>query len=164
MADIFISYAKADRAPGIYAICCLVFFGTAIAASLNHVAPAYMLALLAAFAVVPLAPIIWVSQQRLQCLALATLLMLFWITLAVVPLFSVARGTSAAETTTLGWAGVFSAMLVPIGVIAIELLTAIKSINQRLLFLATGVLLLVALNMISRLGLDHFLVATSPPV
>jgi len=149
---------------GIYVICCIVFVGVSIVAALNHVDPAYMVALLAAFAVVPLVPIIWVSQQRLQCLALAALLTLFWIALAVVPLFSVARDASAAEATTLGWAGVFSATLVPIGVITIELLTPVKPINQRLMFLATGALFLVALNMISRLGLQHFLEAASAPV
>jgi hypothetical protein len=123
-----------------------------------------MLALLAAFAVVPLAPLIWVSQERLQCLALAALLTLFWIALAVVPLFPIARDLSDAEVMTLGWAGVVSAMLVPIGVIAVDVLAPVKSVNQRLLFLATGALMLVALNVMSRLGLQQLLETTSPPV
>jgi hypothetical protein len=123
-----------------------------------------MLALLAAFAVVPLAPLIRVSQERLQCLALAALLTLFWIALAVVPLFPIARDLSDAEVMTLGWAGVVSAMLVPIGVIAVDVLAPVKSVNQRLLFLATGALMLVALNVMSRLGLQQLLETTSPPV
>jgi hypothetical protein len=114
--------------------------------------------------VVPLAPIIWASQERLQSLALAALLTLFWIALAVVPLVSIAAETSDADRLALGWAGIFSAMLVPVAVIAIESLAPVKSINQRLLFLATGALLLVALNAISRLGLHHLLETASSPV
>jgi hypothetical protein len=149
---------------GIYVIGCVVFFGVALAAALYHAGSAYMAALLGAFAVVPLAPIIWASQERLQSLALAALLTLFWIALAVVPLVSIAAETSDAGRLALGWAGIFSAMLVPVAVIAIESLAPVKSINQRLLFLATGALLLVALNAISRLGLHHLLETASSPV
>jgi hypothetical protein len=146
---------------GIYLICCVVFFAIAAAATFNHVDSNYMVALLATFAVAPLAPIIWASQERLQCLALAVLLTLFWITLAVVPLVPIAAKISDADHLALGASGIFSAMLVPVGVIAIESLAPVKSINQRLLFLATGALLLVALNAMSRLGLQQLLEKTS---
>ncbi len=139
---------------GIYVLCCAVFFAVAAVATLNQVDSNYMFALLVTFAVAPLAPIIWASQDRLQCLALVALLTLFWIALAVVPL---AAELSTADRLALGSAGILSAMLVPVGVIAIESLTSVKSINQRLLFLGTGALLLVALNAVSRLGLHHLL-------
>jgi hypothetical protein len=149
---------------GIYLICCVVFFAVAAAATLNEVDADYMLALLATFAVAPLAPIIWASQERLQCLALAALLTLFWIALAVVPLVPIAANISKADHLALGSSGIFSAMLVPVGAIAIESLAPVKSINQRLLFLATGALLLVALNAMSRLGLHHLLETTGSPL
>jgi len=146
---------------GIYLICCIVFFAVAAVATLNQVGPNTMLALLATFAAAPLAPIIWASQERLQCLALAVLLTLFWIVLAVVPLVPIAAQISDADHLALGSSGIFSAMLVPVGLIAIDCLAPVKSINQRLLFLQTGALLLVALNAVSRLGLLHFLERTS---
>src|SRR5262249_12321546 len=146
---------------GIYLICCIVFFAVAAVATLNQVGPNTMLALLATFAAAPLAPIIWASQERLQCLALAVLLTLFWIVLAVVPLVPIAAQISDADHLALGSSGIFSAMLVPVGLIVIDCLAPVKSINQRLLFLQTGALLLVALNAVSRLGLLHFLERTS---
>jgi TIR domain len=149
---------------GIYLICCVVFFAVAAVATLNQVGPNTMLALLITFAVAPLALIIWASQDRLQCFALAVFLLLFWIALAVVPLVPIAAGISDADHLALGASGIFSAMLVPVGVIAIESLAPVKSINQRLLFLAIGALLLVALNALSRLGLHHLLETTSPPL
>jgi hypothetical protein len=51
-----------------------------------------------------------------------------------------------------------------IGIIAIDLLAPVKSINQRLLFLAMGTLLLVALNMVSVFGFHHLLDAPKPPL
>jgi len=149
---------------GIYVIWCAAFLGMVTVANVLGATPRNMLELLAVFPLVPVAVIILASRDRPNCLALVTLLTVFWIVLAVVPLFPIARDTSEQEQLTLGWAAVFSATLVPIGAIAIDLIAPVKSINQRLLFLATGALLLVALNMISRLGLDHLLVATSPPV
>jgi TIR domain len=146
---------------GIYLICCVVFVAVAAAATFNQVDANTMLALLATFAVAPLVPIIWASQEHLQCLALAALLTLFWIALAVVPLVPIAAKTSDVDRLALGSAGILSAMLVPVGLIAIESLAPVKSINQRLLFLAMGALLLVTLNAISRLGLHHFLETSS---
>jgi hypothetical protein len=92
---------------------------------------------------------------------LAVLLTLFWIALAVVPLVAIAGKISDADHLALGSSGIFSTMLVPVGVIAIESLAPVKSINQRLLFLGTGALLLVALNAMSRLGLQQLLEKTS---
>jgi hypothetical protein len=146
---------------GIYLVCCAIFFTVVAAATLSKADADTMLALLATFAVAPLVPITWASQDRLQCLALALLLTLFWIALAVVPLFPIAVEISRAEPVALGAAMILSAMLVPVGAIAIESLTSVKLINHRLLFLAIGALLLVALNAISRLGLHHFLETTS---
>ena len=149
---------------GIYLICCTVFFAVAAVATLKQVDSDYMFALLVTFAVAPLVPIIWASQQRLQCLALLALLTLFWIALAVVPLVPIARELSVGDRMALGSAGILSAMLVPVGAIAIESLTSVKSINQRLLFLAIGALLLVALNAMSRLGLGRLVETTSSPL
>src|SRR5262249_31173813 len=44
------------------------------------------LLLFAVFLLVPFAAVIWASKERLQCLALVTLLTLFWIALALAPL------------------------------------------------------------------------------
>ena len=151
---------------GIYLLCCAIFFAVAAVATLKQVDSNSMLALLVTFAVAPLAPIVWISQDRLQCLALVALLTLFWIVLAVVPLVPIAAELSVEDRLALGSAGILSAMLVPVGVIVIESLTPVrsitpvKSINQRLLFLGTGALLLVVLNAMSRFGL-HQLLQTS---
>jgi hypothetical protein len=122
------------------------------------------LALIAALLLVPLAVLVWASKERLQCLALVTLLTLFWIALVTLPLM-IFVGVGDPEDMTTVWAAIlFSLMLVPIGVIAIDVIAPVKSLNQRLLFLAMGTLSLVALNFISVFALQHLIEAPKPPL
>ena len=127
--------------------------------------------MLATYLLVPLAALILASKERLQCLALVTLLTLFWFALALGPISRIAGAaispseiidTSVADMA--GYSGFFSIWLVTIGVIAIDVLAPVKSINQRLLFLAMGTLSLVALNMISVFALHRLLEVPKPPL
>jgi hypothetical protein len=72
--------------------------------------------------------------------------------------------TSDSEMLMFGVAAFLSLTLLPIGIIVIDLLAPVKSINRRLLFLAMGTFLLVALNKISMLTLHRFIEAPAPPV
>jgi hypothetical protein len=121
------------------------------------------LILSATFMLVSLAAVIWASKKRPQCLELVTLLGFFWIALAYVPNLSPVV-TSDSEMLMFGVAAFLSLTLLPIGIIVIDLLAPVKSINRRLLFLAMGTFLLVALNKISMLTLHRFIEAPAPPV
>jgi len=99
---------------------------------------------------------------------LVALVTLFWIALAVTPLALIMFGEQHAsddpEASMIMLAGFSAFALLTIGVIAIDLLAPVKSINQRLLFLAMGTLSLVALNMVSVFALHHLLDAPKPPL
>jgi len=103
---------------------------------------------------------------------MVTLATLFWIALAITPLLPLLAGAQDTsdpaarfhELTTIGYAGISSFPLLTIGIIVIALLAPVKSINRRLLFLAIGTLLLVALNKISVLGLHRVIEAPNPPL
>src|SRR5262249_31963146 len=117
----------------------------------SQYAPALiMLFPFAAFLLVPFAAVIWASKERLQRLALVTLLTLFCIALAYMPLGAIIGADLNSEyNTMIGYIIlVLTPLVATIGVIAIDVLAPVKSINQRLLFLAIGTLSLVALNKI----------------
>ena len=120
---------------------------------------------LATWLLVPFAVVIWASKERLQCFALVTLLTVFWFALAFIPLWLMAwAATPGSDVNMVTFVALFAFPLVTIGVIAIDLLAPVKSINQRLLFLAIGTLSLVALNMVSVLGLQYLIEAPKPPL
>ena len=149
-------------------IWCFAFLGTGTVMQSNRLALDYLWypllsLLILAFLLVPFALAIWASKERLQCLALVTLLTLFWIALSVVPLRFIGS-SSYSEGVTVGFAIFFSFTLVTVGVTAVDMLAPVKSINQRLLFLGLGTLSLVALNMISVVGLHRLLEAPKPPL
>jgi TIR domain-containing protein len=119
----------------------------------------------ATFLLVPFAAVIWASKERLQCLTLVTLLTLFCIALAVAPLGPIIKAaTSNEEYATIGYAAFIIPLVTTSGIITIDLLAPMKSINQRLLFLAIGALSLVALNMVSVFGFHHLVDAPKPPL
>ena len=162
---------------GIYVIWAMAYFAV-LAITVNyllelrfsmHTMAPLVQFMLATYLLVPLAALILASKERLQCLALVTLLTLFWFALALGPISRIAGAaispseiidTSVADMA--GYSGFFSIWLVTIGVIAIDILAPVKSINQRLLFLAMGTLSLVALNMISVFALHRLLEAPDP--
>jgi hypothetical protein len=162
---------------GIYVIWIVAFFGGAVGVmtlvvltfGLSELATGLLaLILYATLLLAPFPVVVWASKERLQCLALVTLVTLFWTVLAVTPIglimFGEQHASDSPEATLIMLAGFSAFALLTIGVIAIDLLAPVKSINQRLLFLAIGALLLVALNMISVLALHRLIEAPAHPL
>src|SRR5262245_16692652 len=79
---------------GIYVLWAIAFLLVGNFAAFYRVAWGYMILMLFVFLVMPFAVAIWAARERLQCLALVTLLALFWIALSLVPLLFISTAMS----------------------------------------------------------------------
>jgi competence protein ComGC len=101
----------------------------------------------------PQVMVVLFSRHRLHAsLSVLLLFVFFWI-IIVTPYQSM--GASATHTTLAGVSTILSTWFIPLIILSVA---PAKAISRRLIFLGLGLLLLIALNELSKLGLD----ATAP--
>jgi hypothetical protein len=111
----------------------------------------------------PLVPVailvVSLSHHRLQTAVVSLLIIIFWTIIIVTPIQGIASSTEGLPPLRLGSGFEVSVDIVqrtmwaPLILILLSVAPA-KAISRRLIFLALGLLLLIALNEISELGLD----------
>jgi hypothetical protein len=95
-------------------------------------------------------------RQRLQGLASTAFYLIFSAIIGWVPFVRAADQHSFAATGLL-------LLVIPPGAMAIASFVPLRAINKRLLFLFIGLLLLLALNQVSNLHLDQYVVSPKAP-
>jgi len=86
------------------------------------------------------------STQRLHAIVAIVLVIIFWIIITIGQLVTMGIPQTLAEPA----AGTIMALLP----IVLLIVAPAKAVSRRLIFLALGLLLLIALNELSKLGLD----------
>jgi hypothetical protein len=105
--------------------------------------------------IVPVTAFNLFARDRLHAVMAACLMVIFWVIISVNPIVSIGM-SSENPSDNLAVAAAYFASAAMLLVLTLIILSAApaKAVSRRLIFLALGLLLLVALNELSKLGLD----------
>jgi hypothetical protein len=91
------------------------------------------------------------ARYKLHAFVASYLLVMFWTIITVRPLIGTLSATNVNTSMAVATAGLLIILVLPIILLSVA---PAKAISRRLIFLALGLLLLIALNELSKLGLD----------
>jgi hypothetical protein len=116
------------------------------------------------FVLPPIALAVHAARERAHAVAFSILYLVLSTLLVVGSLLSLVLRRQADGMAIAGILTWFTFVALQVGLFAVVSFAPLRAVNKRLLFLILGVILFAALNEVSKLGLQQYIVAPKPPV